>query len=290
MPSDVEINSTYRLAKGLSDSGFFKDAKNATQAFAKLMFGRDLGLSATAAMTGIHIVEGKPELSANVQAQMVRVYVGPGGERYDFKVLEHDSEKCVIRFSRREPDTEWEVLGTETFTMEDAKRAGLANRGPWKTYPRNMLFARAMSNGVAFNCPEVTGGVRVYHEGEIGAALNQAEAIEPVAETFSYGDDDLGREIEMLVAEANRREPESYRPAKVALLLAHATDEEREAFALSLREKLGFQAARIGDGNPAVGAATEPPHPANQEEVEDLTEPVFNGDTGEVLDPDGVES
>ena len=33
--------------------------------------------------------------------------------------------------------------------MKDAELAGLANRGPWKTYPRNMLFARAMSNGVA---------------------------------------------------------------------------------------------------------------------------------------------
>jgi hypothetical protein len=260
IPSDGEINTIYRLADGLAKSGFFRDSRSATQAFAKLMFGRDLGLSATASMTGIHIVEGKPELSANVQAQMVRVYQGPAGERYDYKVLAHTDELCTIRFFRRfGDDGDWESLGEETFTIDDAKRAGLANRGPWKSYPRNMLFARAMSNGVAFNCPEVTGGIRVYHEGEISTVLNStAEEIEPVTETFSYGDDELAHEIETLVAEANRREPDSYRPAKVALLLANATDEERQAFAVSLRERLDADAETAMTEAAESGAVLEP--------------------------------
>ncbi len=166
-----EIETLYRLAKGLAMSGFFKDARQAEQAFAKLVFGRDLGLSATQAMTDIHIIDGKPEMSANLQAAKVRA-----SERYDYRVLEHDLTKCSIEIGegkapKRDETGQWlpwpESLGVSTFTMEDAKRAKLDGKANWKSYPKNMLFARALSNGVAFHCPDVMNGIRVYAEGEI---------------------------------------------------------------------------------------------------------------------------
>jgi hypothetical protein len=179
LPTGEEIETSYRVAKGLSASGFFKDARQAEQAFAKILLGRDLGLSPTQAMTSIHIVEGKPELSANLQAQLVRSYRGPDGERYGYRVLEHTDEACAIEFRMREQGADWEVIGTERFTMDDARRAGLAGRGPWKSYPRNMLWARCMSNGVNFHCPEVARGLRVFHEGEIDTGAQAAPAQSP---------------------------------------------------------------------------------------------------------------
>lgn len=167
LPSRSEINDLAVLSNHLAKSGRFRDSTSGYQAFAKLLFGRDLGLSATAAMTGVHIIEGKPEISANVQAQMVNTYVGPDGERYRYRVREHDTEHCKVEFFQRERGKEWESLGFSEYTMADAKTAQLADKGTWKKHPRNMLFARAMSDGVAFLCPEVTNGVRTYHEGEI---------------------------------------------------------------------------------------------------------------------------
>jgi len=168
MPSGQEIDTAVRIAQNLAASGMFKDARQAEQAFAKIMLGRDLGLSPTMAMTSIHVVEGKPEMSANLQAQLVKTYVGPEGERYDYLVLEHTGEVCVLEFRRRETCGEWKVLATERFTIADAKAAGLVRpNSPWTKYPRNMLWARAMSNGVNFHCPEVMGGLRVFHEGEL---------------------------------------------------------------------------------------------------------------------------
>lgn len=168
--SGGEIDTLVRLAQNLAASGFFKDAKKGEEAFAKLVFGRDLGLGATQALTEIHIVEGKPELSANLQASMVRRYVGPDGERYDFRKPVHTNTECKLVFRIRERGGQWEEIGESEFSIEDAKLAGLVRpRSPWEKYPRNMLFARAMSNGVAWYCPEVTGGVRVYSPGEIGA-------------------------------------------------------------------------------------------------------------------------
>lgn len=157
------------LATNLASSGLFKDSTQAAQAFAKVLIGRDMGLSASAAMMGLHIVEGKPELSANLQAQLVNTYRGPDGERYRFRVAEHTSEVCSVEFFRRERIGDWESLGVATYSIEDAKIAGLLGRGPWKKHPRNMLWARAMSDGVNFFCPEVARGLRAYHEGEISS-------------------------------------------------------------------------------------------------------------------------
>ena len=182
MPSRSEIEDLTTLGNVLGKSGFFKDVQSGYQAVAKLMFGRDLGLSATAAMTGVHIIEGKPEISANLQAQMVRTYTGPEGERYRYLVRELDNQHCKIEFFQRERGGQWESLGYSEYTMRDAQTAQLAGKGNWKKHPRNMLWARAMSDGVNFHCPEVTNGIRTYHEGEIdvnGAARDGAST--PVA-------------------------------------------------------------------------------------------------------------
>lgn len=205
IPASSEVAELGRLANLLARSGFFADARGGYQAFAKLLFGRDLGLSATAAMTGIHIVEGKPELSANIQAQMVRCYVGVGGERYDYRVIsskDERHERCEIEFYRT-LEGRRETLGTSEFTIEDAERAGLTRPtrsgqpSNYAKFPPNMLFARAMSNGVAFHCPEVTRGIRVYHDGEIEVAptsLMAEMAGELIPEAQIVGDDQAREE------------------------------------------------------------------------------------------------
>jgi len=182
MPTSVEIDTAVRIAQNLAAGGMFKDARQAEQAFTKIMLGRDLGLSPTMAMTSIHVVEGKPELSANLQAQLVKSYIGPEGERYDYLVRQHSAEACEIEFRRREQGVGWETLGVERFTIEDAKAAGLVRaNSPWTKYPRNMLWARCISNGVNFHCPEVARGLRVYHEGEIGGH-DSTPAADPTAD------------------------------------------------------------------------------------------------------------
>lgn len=170
---DGEINRLYRVSRALAASGMFKDATSADQAFAKILLGRDLGLSPTQALTGIHIVEGKPEIAAVTLAGFVQQH-----EDYDYEVIEHDADHCKIRFSRRNREGDWGVAGVSEFTMDDARKAQLVKehaKAPWNAHPRNMLFARAMSNGVKWFCAEVTRGVPVYHEGELERVPNLAE-------------------------------------------------------------------------------------------------------------------
>jgi hypothetical protein len=159
MPPQEQFEFDWRMGKALAASGMFKDARQAEQAFAKIVVGRELGLSPAQAMTGLHLVEG------NVQAHYATLGLFVRSNDYDYKITEHTNDVCSIDFF----DPNGELLGNSSFSLEDATQAGLTGRGAkmYEKFPRNMLFARAMSNGVKWYCPEVLGGVPVYFEGEI---------------------------------------------------------------------------------------------------------------------------
>lgn len=184
VPVGQEVDALARIASNLAEAGIYrKTAKNPAEVFAVLLAARDMGVSATAALAGgIHMVDGKPEISANLQAQLLREYRGPENQRYDFRILtpaRERSKECHIEFRRREPGEPWETIGEEFFDLEDAKRAGLAGKQVWKAYPKMMLLARCLSDGIASHCPETARGLRVYGEGEIGGQ----EPTPPAAET-----------------------------------------------------------------------------------------------------------
>lgn len=178
IPSDAEAESLYKLATTLAASGLFKDTQQAGQAFAKILVGRDLGLGATQALIGIDLIEGKPSLSANLQAALLRQYRSPEGARYDYRA-DTSAAGCRILVLRREPGEEWQEIGSTFFGLEDAKAAGLAGGKNYAKYAQNMYFARAISNAVAFHCPEVTYGTRTYSEGEMTGELVNPSPIPP---------------------------------------------------------------------------------------------------------------
>ena len=145
-----------RRAKAYAESGYWPDSKSLAQALVKIEAGRTLGLAPIIAMNEIHVIDGKPTLGAGALSMLVK-----SSGRYDYRVIHLTNETCTIRFFER-----GETIGHSTFTMKDAETAKIKGRGPWQQYPRNMLFARALSNGVAWHCPDVTGG-RFYTPEEI---------------------------------------------------------------------------------------------------------------------------
>ncbi len=155
-----EMNIT-SLSEIFAQSGYFSDARGAAQAAVKILAGRELGLPPIASMTGINIIKGKVSLSAVVMASVLKR--SPG---YDYKVLDLSESICKIEFIHN-----GQSLGVSKFDMQDAKQAGLLDSGMYKKYPRNMLFARAMSNGIRWYCPEVLGGP-AYTPGELEAGAD----------------------------------------------------------------------------------------------------------------------
>jgi hypothetical protein len=133
------------IGKAFAESGMFPDIKSAAQAIVKIQAGAELGIAPFAAMSGIHIISGKPTIGAGVMAAMVKA-----SGKYDYRVIEQTDKVCTIDYYQGV-----EMIGTSTFTIEDAKKAGTKNTDK---FPRNMLFARAMSNGVKWYTPDVFAG------------------------------------------------------------------------------------------------------------------------------------
>ncbi len=152
------------IAEAMFKSGLFSDTKSMAQAIVKVIAGRELGIGPVAAMRGIDIIQGKVALSASLTAALVK-QTG----RYTYYVVAHDAKVCSIEFHERDTTTGgWSPIGTSTFTMEMANRAGLVSKGVWTQYPEAMLWARAMTQGAGWFCPDATEG-RFYTAEELGA-------------------------------------------------------------------------------------------------------------------------
>lgn len=184
-----QMNGLQTAAAALHQSGFFKDVASQAQAMVKVMAGAELGLPPFAAMSGIHIVQGKPVLGANLIATLVK-----NSGRYDYRVKQLDNRVCILTWyeSGRE-------VGEAGFTMDEANAAGLTNKPTWKAYASDMLFARAISRGARRYAPGIFGGAPVYTPDEMGVDTDedgqivQGQVIDvtppaPPVDALLYGD------------------------------------------------------------------------------------------------------
>jgi hypothetical protein len=148
------------LGQLLTRSRFFKE--DADAAVVKIMLGRELGLGPMASMLEIHVIEGKPSIGSHLIAKGIK-----RSGRYDYRVLEHTDKTCRIAFLKIDAagDTK-DSLGVFEYTIEDAKKAGLAGKKNWTTSPKGMLFARAIGQGYRVHCPDALD-VLCYADGEI---------------------------------------------------------------------------------------------------------------------------
>jgi len=150
------------LGDVLARSGFFPDTRGAAQAVVKILAGRELGYGPITSMTDIYVVKGRVTIGATLIAATIR-----RSQRYDYRIKHLDDQSCQIVFLMDD-----NVIGVSSFTIDDAKKANLVGGDNWKKYPRNMLFARAVSNGAKWFCPDIFSGASVYTPDELGVDSN----------------------------------------------------------------------------------------------------------------------
>jgi len=148
------------LANLLASSGYFSDAKEQAKAAAKILAGAEMGFGPMASMSGVHIVQGKPQIGSNLFAAAIK-----HSDKYDYQVAQLDGQTCVLEFFEG-----GQHVGSSKFTAEEAQRAGVQNM---QKYPKNMLFARAISNGCKWYAPDLLFGVTAYTPEETGVSEAQ---------------------------------------------------------------------------------------------------------------------
>jgi hypothetical protein len=153
-------------AKTLVSSGFLPRAvRTPEQAIAIMQTGVELGLGPMQAMRSIHVIEGKPTISAELMAGLVFQRV-PGAL---LRVAKTGADMCEVHAARPgQPPT---VI---TWTLADARAAGIAGKDVWKKYGRAMLRSRAISEACRAVFPDATLGL--YTPEELGAQVDDSGA------------------------------------------------------------------------------------------------------------------
>ena len=123
--------------------------------------GESLGLSAATALMNIYNVNGMPSMKADLKLALAKRHPEYAGCEIDA-----NTERCIVKMKRRnENGTEESIIST--FTIEDAKRAGLfPKRDNWRMYPQRMLKARAISYAVNDLFPDIVFGMLSSEEAQ----------------------------------------------------------------------------------------------------------------------------
>lgn len=142
------LDSIQGLSKIFYESGIFEDVKSEAQAIVKIYAGKEIGLSPLQSMMGLYIVKGQVAATSKVISALIKK-----SKDYNYLIEKLDNEECILSFTQ-----DGEELGKSVFTIKDAAKAGIVNKDNWKNYPRNCLFARALSNGARWYTPDVYCG------------------------------------------------------------------------------------------------------------------------------------
>lgn len=139
------------------------------QAYLSLLAGRELGLSDVQSLRLVQAIEGRIGLTAQAMGGLL--------QRAGGSIIWHESTDEVadveVRFGGSVRRTRW--------TIDMARRAGLAGRGTWSRYPMAMLSARALSDACRYAAPSVLAGV--YDPEEL-ASIPQEAAPAPAPRTM----------------------------------------------------------------------------------------------------------
>jgi hypothetical protein len=249
-PTIEEWSALERQCEVIAKSGLApKSVSTPEKILTIALKGRELNLPPMQSLSHIHIIEGRPALSAELMVALVQ------RAGHKLRVLETTSERCTVEGVRAD-DPEY-VARTE-FTLDDAGKAGLLSRPAWKHYPAAMLRARAISSLCRFAFADVISGCS-YTPEELGAEVDEeGRAIEadPVVVEGETEADEHARlldEVDALL----RRLPEDGRvDARLARSYAEAKIGNARKAVTRLREILEERGIRSGE----AGAHEEDPN------------------------------
>lgn len=147
-----EASQVHGIAKALSGTSFVPKAMQGRpdEITGAILFGRELGLDPMTSLQTVHVIEGRPTLTANA----MRGLATAAGVRFR---LINQSDTRVTMAAKAPGDEQWTEVD---WPIDRAKKMGLTNKSNWQRMPQSMLIARATSElcrmvaaNVMIGCP-----------------------------------------------------------------------------------------------------------------------------------------
>jgi hypothetical protein len=152
MSNIVPISDIQQMAEVAATSKMF-GFKNPQEAMAIMLLCQAENLHPAVAMRDYHVIQGRPALKADA---MLARFQQAGGS-VNWKVY---TDQEVTGVFSHPAGGSLEV----TWTISQAKSIGIANKDNWRNYPRAMLRARVLSEGIRSVYPGCVVGVYTPEE------------------------------------------------------------------------------------------------------------------------------
>lgn len=152
MSNIVPFEEKRTLAIALVKSGLF-GLKDEAQALSLMALCEAEGMHPAKAVQEYHIIQGRPAIKAD--ALLARFQRAGGSVQW----THYDDARVVGVFTHPQGSSinvDW--------TIDRARKIGLTNKDNWKNYPRNMLRARCISEGVRAVFPGIATGIYTAEE------------------------------------------------------------------------------------------------------------------------------
>ena len=167
----VPLDNMERMAQAISASGLF-GMKTKEQALALMIVAQSENRHPGSIAAEYHIIQGRPALKAD--AMLARFQKAGGSVKW----LAYTDQSVSAEFSHQQGGTvmiDWSI--------ERAKQAGLTGKDNWNKYPRQMLRARVISEGVRTCFPAVAVGIYTPEE---------VQDFEPAKRQYTRKEKDMG--------------------------------------------------------------------------------------------------
>jgi len=148
----VSVDQIQLMANAVAKSGLF-GMKTPEQAMALMLVAQAEGYSPALAARDYHIIQGRPALKAD--AMLARFQMAGGRVEW----VTYTDTEVKATFSHAQGGSI-----TLSWTFAQAAKIGLTNKDNWKNYPRAMLRARVVSEGIRTVFPGCVVGVYTPEE------------------------------------------------------------------------------------------------------------------------------
>ena len=148
----VSVDQIQLMANAVAKSGLF-GMKTPEQAMALMLVAQAEGYSPALAARDYHIIQGRPALKAD--AMLARFQMAGGRVEW----VTYTDTEVKATFSHAQGGSI-----TLSWTFAQAAKIGLTSKDNWKNYPRAMLRARVVSEGIRTVFPGCVVGVYTPEE------------------------------------------------------------------------------------------------------------------------------
>jgi len=166
----AEAPFTWKTARAIENTEFVpKEYRGKPdKMLGAILLGRESGLGPMTSLNNIHMIDGKPAMDAELQVALVHQ------AGHDIWPEVQTDTECTVVGVRAGSTRE----GRYTFTITMAERAGLLRpNSSWTKYPESMLWARAATQLIRQQFPDVLISMHNYDPDELAPPEPSVEAV-----------------------------------------------------------------------------------------------------------------